>query len=388
VRVLIVIMWDGGGVITAMRNVAAQLRQRGVRFSVFSFNGFHAVSRWSDFCDGLYSNQQVSLTELLVREKFDVVNMLEGAVVPPYSTCLWLRRARYTGGIVCMSHNSVHETGTGDFAHVYIACSEASREFMAKFVDQPIRVIANGVDTDEFHPRRVADADRPERPVLAWIGRSTDLKQKDVYGFLQLAAALVDETDPGCDFWIIDADPVNPGLRLKEWFGDRIKYEHELNREQLIARLSQVAASGGAVVSTSEFEGLPYALLEASACGCPVIAPRAPGFEYIRDGQSGLLYGRRSGLAELKRCVARLKDATLRQTLIDGAMADIRSVYNCRTMAQGYHQAYLDAVDMARVSPKGTRSAWDGAQATIYAVALRGRRGMRRLMSPRAVSQT
>lgn len=384
-RVLIVVLWEGGGVITAMRNVAAHLRDKGVRFSAFSFNGFAPNSRWGEFCDELYCNRELSLTELVVSKKFDVVHMLEEAGPAPYSTNLWLDRAGYNGGVVCMSQNTIHKMVPGQFAHVYIACSEASRDFMRTFINDPIRVIPNGVDTDHFRPQPLEPRDVPPRPVLAWVGRSTDVKQKDVFAFLHLAAALADDANPGYDFWIADADPENPLLRLANWFGDRIKYHHELTRDQIAVFFNQVAASGGAVISTSAFEGLSFAMLEAAACGCPVIAPRAPGFEYIRDGNSGLLYDRSDGLAALKKCVARLKDPAVRTALTEGAAADISALYNSRCMADGYSAAFVDAIEAARTR-RNRPAAWDVLHGEFFALAIRTMRFLRSF-KPAALSR-
>ncbi len=384
-RVLIVIVWDGGGVITAMRNVATHLRDKGVVFSAFCFNGLAPNSRWGEFCENLYSNREISLTQLLVSEKFDVVHILEEAGPAPYSANLWLDRAAFKGGVVCMSQNTIHAMEPEQFAHVYIACSDASRDFMRKFISKaPIRVIPNGVDAEHFQPRPVQPRDVPPRPVLAWVGRSTDLKQKDVFAFLHLAAALADEKDPGYDFWIADADPENPLLRLCDWFGERVQYRNQLTRDQIASFFNQVAASGGAVVSTSAFEGLPFAMLEAAACGCPIIAPRAPGFEYIRDGTSGLLYDRRDGVCELKKCVSRLKDPAVRQALVNGAATDIKSIFNSRTMADGYYSAFVDAIESARVTQNRRARAWDALHGEFYARAIQAMRFFRSLRSSRA----
>ena len=380
--VLIVIVWDGGGVITAMRNVAERLRERGVRFSAFCFNGFAPNTRWAEFCDELHNNRQISLTELLVRRKFDVVHLLEEAGPAPYSGNLWLDRAGYRGGVVCMSQNSIHAMEPEQFAHVYIACSEASRDFMRKFISKPIRVIPNGVDTDHFRPRPTREV--PPRPVLAWVGRSTDIRQKDVFAFLHLAAALAEETEPRYDFWISDADPENPLLRLTDWFGDRIRYQRQLTRDQMADFFNQVAASEGAVVSTSAFEGLPFAMLEAAACGCPVIAPRAPGLEYIRDGISGLLYDRRDGVAAIKQCVARLKDPAVRKSLVDGAAADIDRTYNSQKMADCYYNAFVDAIDAARRQHNKRGNAWNALHGKFHVRAIQIKRLIRGLRLSRA----
>jgi hypothetical protein len=62
-------------------------------------------------------------------------------------------------------------------------------------------------------------------------------------------------------------------------------------REEMPAFLQRVAASGGVVLSTSSYEGLGLAYVEAQACGCPVIGPDVRGVnEAVRPEHGGVLY--------------------------------------------------------------------------------------------------
>ncbi len=369
-RVLIINIWDGGGIPTAMRCVAEGLKGRDVKFDAFCFNGFHPHSRWAEFCADLYDHRECSLTELLVKRHYDVVHMVEAAGPPPYSANLWLERAAFRGGVICMCQNTIYELLPEQFAHVYLACSEASRHFMEKFISKPIRVVPNGVDTTRFYPRPVA---APSRPVLAWVGRTSDLRQKDIFGFLHLAASLLDEP---YDFWIVDGGGSREPLRLEEWFGDRVRYEQNLDAGALAVIYNQVAASGGAVVSTSAFEGLPFALLEAAGCGCPVIAPQAPGLEYLEPGKTGLMYERHDGLKALRAAVHALADESLRRRLVEGGFQMIRERYNHQSMAEGYYAAFQDAVALATRAPNPWR---DAVKSRFYSAALAGQRALRLL---------
>ncbi len=62
----------------------------------------------------------------------------------------------------------------------------------------------------------------------------------------------------------------------------------------MAALYRETAASGGALLSTSRDEGLPMVMLEAWACGCPVIVPRRAGFDLVQDGVNGLVSSARS----------------------------------------------------------------------------------------------
>ncbi len=57
------------------------------------------------------------------------------------------------------------------------------------------------------------------------------------------------------------------------------------------AELAEVYASSDVHVSASEFETLGNTVLEAFACGIPVVVPRTQGFkDTVRDHQNGFLF--------------------------------------------------------------------------------------------------
>jgi glycosyltransferase involved in cell wall biosynthesis len=56
-------------------------------------------------------------------------------------------------------------------------------------------------------------------------------------------------------------------------------------------RLHRLYQSADVVVLTSQSEGIPLVLMEAMACGTPVLAPAITGIpELVLDGQTGFLY--------------------------------------------------------------------------------------------------
>ncbi len=366
-RVLVVSSWDGGGVATAIGNIAAPLRARGVSYCAFGFHGWHINTRWAQFCDRLYSDSQIKLTELLVREHFDVVHLVDTACPRPYNVNLWLQRARFRGGIVCMSQNAIQELLPDQKAHVFVACSEGSRDVMARTIARPIRVIYNGVDVEKFRPVPVS---KPPRPIILWVGRALDFKQKDTHGFLYLAASLLESN---YDFLLVDGGNDYEALRLKDWFGERLRYASNLSFDQLVTVYSEVAASGGAMLSTSTFEGFQFVMAEAAACGCPLIAPRATGLEWIENDGIGLIYERHEALKGILECLKQLQNESLRKKLVSGAHEAIARKYNSTTMAEGYYQAYCDAIALSREEPpesprdRTARRFWDGALAMRHA---------------------
>ncbi len=88
-------------------------------------------------------------------------------------------------------------------------------------------------------------------------------------------------------------------------------------------------------------EGLGVALLQASACGVPVLASRAGGIpEAVADGQSGLLYNVGDGAALQVLLSRLLSDAGLRRRL--GAQGRLRMEqhFSLKLMARDYFHLY------------------------------------------------
>ncbi|HOM29777.1 MAG TPA: glycosyltransferase family 4 protein [Deltaproteobacteria bacterium] len=99
---------------------------------------------------------------------------------------------------------------------------------------------------------------------------------------------------------------------------------------------------------TSRQEGLGSSILDAMACGVPVVATRAGGIpEIVHDGETGLLVdvGDAEGVA---RAVLRmLHDERLRRGCIDAGRRMVREGYTVEAMAKSYHDLYAELVQGA-----------------------------------------
>jgi len=170
-----------------------------------------------------------------------------------------------------------------------------------------ISILPNPIDVVKFAPANGTRNNHPQNEYL-FIGRLESEKRPE------LAAAAVALTDSG-KLTFIGEGSLLP--RLLKQFGDiqRIEFIGQVNNQLIPDHLR--AASG--LLMTSEYEGNPKAVLEAMACGVPVIAVRAPGIiDMIVDGVTGILCGESpeaiaEGMNRLNR------DNTLRDTIVAGA---------------------------------------------------------------------
>ena len=96
-------------------------------------------------------------------------------------------------------------------------------------------------------------------------------------------------------------------------------------------------------VLPSLFEGMGRAVLEAMACGKPVIASRVGGLvELVKDGVTGLLIPP-SDVEALTKALARLlQDASLRATMGHVGQRHVTHQFDARVMSQSILQVYQD----------------------------------------------
>jgi len=200
-----------------------------------------------------------------------------------------------------------------------------AHDFVAGGLVAPERLTlihGSGVDTDRFRP-----TPEPEGGiVVALVARMLDDK-----GVREAVAAVRMLQARGADITLRlvgDPDSGNPTsiapetLRrwqdegVAEWLGHRTD-------------IAEIWAGAHIALLPSYREGLPKALIEAAACGRPMIAADVPGCrEIVRPGETGLLVPARDADA-LAGAIARLAaDAGLRRRMGDAARADVERLYS------------------------------------------------------------
>lgn len=171
---------------------------------------------------------------------------------------------------------------------------------VARWNPGAIRVIRGaGVDCAAFVPTPTP----PEPPLIVLPARM--LFDKGVNEFVA-AARMTRASGPAARFALVGApdarNPASiPAAQLAAW-RDEGAIEWWGHREDMAA----VYAQAHLVCLPSYREGLPKSLLEAAACGLPIIATDVPGCrEVVRDGYNGLLVPVRDAAA-LSAALSRL----------------------------------------------------------------------------------
>lgn len=176
-----------------------------------------------------------------------------------------------------------------------------------------IRVIPNYVETDRFAPSR---RDLNQKLRIAFVGRLD--KQKNLFPFLEAVSPL------DVEVWLIGYGPQRAELEKKAQ-GSKAAFRFTGNVPN--AELPGLLNSCDIFVLPSLYEGHPKALLEAMACGLPVIGTRVPGTrELIQNGENGLLC--ETDAASIRSAIERLiDDAVLREKLGKAARSFIEKQF-------------------------------------------------------------
>lgn len=177
-----------------------------------------------------------------------------------------------------------------------VAVSQALKQTMAALGVEPdhIVVLRNGVDLELFQPidrdeaRRTLGLAAPK--VLVSVGNLVPEKGHDL--FIETVAAL-----PGVEALIVGAGPER--RRLLELIGRRgVAARLRILDEMPQERLRVVYSAADALVLASAREGWPNVLLEAMACGTPVVAADVGGVrEIVAEPVAGRVVESRDGAA-------------------------------------------------------------------------------------------
>jgi glycosyltransferase involved in cell wall biosynthesis len=167
------------------------------------------------------------------------------------------------------------------------------------------------------------------------VGRLVPIKGLDV--FLEVAAILRRETG-AVRFSILGDGPLRDELA---------RHARDLGLHECLQFLAPRPDPFGyyrsldLYLNTSVHEGLPLSVVEAMACGKPVVSAAVGGIpEIVTDGEDGFLVGGRDPARFAERCRALMRDPRLWTSMGERAAAAARSRLSAEVMAEAYRQLY------------------------------------------------
>ncbi len=222
--------------------------------------------------------------------------------------------------------------------------SLAERSILAGGIIQS-ECIPNGIDTEIFHPTdQSAARDRLALPararVLLFVGNrvlNNDYKDFDTMhrAYESVSSVLPHEE---VIFVCLGEDSDVPPARAPRGVQFR-----PIERDS--QRVADYYRACDIYVHAAVSDNFPLTILEAMACGVPVVATATGGIpEQVEDGRSGFLVGLRDHKGMANRIVELLKDPEKRRRLGEEASRIARSRYRTDIMASAYLDWYKEVL--------------------------------------------
>jgi glycosyltransferase involved in cell wall biosynthesis len=240
----------------------------------------------------------------------------------PLSTLLWWLSREY--------HNR---------AGVNITVSSMTQQELLKRGFHRVRLWPPAVDSELFHPSRRSTAmrarlarDHSDKQLLLTVSRLAP--EKNV-GFL---AGVLDRFPNAC-LAVVGDGPQRAELE-RQFAGRNANFVGYLKGVEL----AEAYASADAFVYASETETMGNVVLEAMACGCAVVAPRAGGIpSLVLEGETALLYTPGNLEDAVRALQAVLDDESFRHALGRSACDTVRT-WTWENSVERVREVYLESI--------------------------------------------
>lgn len=223
-----------------------------------------------------------------------------------------------------------------------VAVSESTRDFLVRHervAAEKVTTIHNGIDTDAYRPRpdlRTTAREKWGLPhdafIVGGIGRLTH--QKNFELFLNIAAEI-----KSAHFVIGGTGEDEAALRAQVArleLGDRVRFLG------YVGDMPALWPAFDCLLLTSRYEGLPITILEAMACGVPIVASDLDGMrEILRDGENASLVPPTKIAPFVQAVRDLLEHPALAEKLASGALVTVREGYSAAKMARAVEAIYL-----------------------------------------------
>ena len=215
-----------------------------------------------------------------------------------------------------------------------VAVSYEMRNFLIQdnnFYSNKLKVIHNGIEL----PAASNPLQHKAGFHIGTVGRMVPVKNYDL--FLEIAARIKKKRSD-VKFSILGDGPLKEQLC---WKRNDLDLMGCMNFVEPVTDPFPFYQSLDIYLNTSRHEGIPLSILEAMACGLPVIAPNVGGIpEIFDDPAEGILVDKFDPEEFTDQCLTLINDADLRLNIGKRARQNVQSSFSAEFMADSYRQLY------------------------------------------------
>ena len=173
-------------------------------------------------------------------------------------------------------------------ADALVANSEGLRELALEFCNKyEVKVFNNGVDTEKYIPKSDKEISS-ERIELLFVSRL--IERKGLQYVIPYLKKIQDETNKAIHLTIVGDGPYRETLEnlAKEYaVTSQVTFVGQKDKDELL----EYYQKGDIFVFPSKKEGMPNAVLEAMACGLPIVMSPCQGSAELIDGNGVIASG-------------------------------------------------------------------------------------------------
>ena len=297
-RVLTAYMFcTNGGVETALKNRIKNISSDQVEIDLLFLEDYGGQSLFDGLnCNVYIESNLEAIKKIISQGCYDIVISIDTPIILDL-----LYKMNYRGTIGLEVHttyaNSLQylKSLKPNLVSFIVVPSLYQKKLINEFIalDIDIYVLPNSIDTNFFKP--VPTPVVGSRPIIAWVGRIDKHKNWNLY--LDVAKAITEQEQGKVEFWLIGGMKSEP--TQIEAFHDKIRAYGLSNNFRWLpyvpyscmpSAYSYIAQSGGCYITTSSNESFGMTVIEAMACGCPVVANSVGALiELLEDAKYGLL---------------------------------------------------------------------------------------------------
>jgi glycosyltransferase involved in cell wall biosynthesis len=220
-----------------------------------------------------------------------------------------------------------------------VANSPGLKEMSERADSCPVQVIPNGVDADFFCPseNRAETAHHPF--AFLFVGRFQ--MQKNLFYLIDHVASLKRSGVGAFVLHLVGDGPQHDELRnhsIKRGIDDCLIWHGWMDK----GSLREIYRNADCFVNPSLYEGMPNVVLEAIACGLPVIASRVLGNDaVVRHGETGWLFDLNEPDAFLTALRKMMEDPGQARRMGQKGRAWVLDDFSWRRVAQTYADLFF-----------------------------------------------
>jgi len=220
-------------------------------------------------------------------------------------------------------------------ASVLIACSKGLKQRALKFYPQAkIDVVPNGVDIEKFHPAPENKVKKSNIISLITVGRLSITKRVDI---LIDAVKILVEQEKNVKLLIVGGGSLKDSLEkitVQKNLADFIEFKGIVDSQEM-PRLYQ---NNDLYISATMQEGMSNAMLEAMACGLPIITTPCEGIDELIKN-NGIIVSQESAEAIAKAISGLVMDTEKMESMSKAARKHSEN-FTWESVSQAYLKLY------------------------------------------------